>query len=265
MVLETALGTAALAQSAAAPAFMASLSKALPFVNSLSGLFGGSSGPKQPSFQDQVDVQKQFARTAIQWRVEDALRSGIHPLYAIGAPAVSFSPVSVGGSDGPSPGERFQAFGQNLERAVSATQNSGERTNSRLMALSLERGELENTLLRTQIASQMARLQSDQVGPPMAGSNYTMPGQTSSGVLVNPSETTTVGPDASIERAVGPANKLFLNRDGTLSVWPSKEAKESIEDSWYEYEHMWRNRVLPYLQRGAKATAYNFGFRSTPY
>lgn len=253
--------TIQLAQSSG-PSYLSQLGSAIAgnpigALGAVAGLFSGSSGPKQPSFQDQVDVQKQFARTGIQWRVEDAQRSGIHPLYAIGAPAISFSPVSVGGSDGPSLPERLSGFGQDISRAIDSTRNSGQRAEARITSLAIERGELENQMLRLQ----MAKLAADQVGPPMAGSSYSMPGQPASGVLVNPSETTVTGPHPWNEKAAAPANKLFLNADGTVSVWPSAEAKQSVEDSWYEYEHMLRNRIIPAVQNAARRSSAYFGFR----
>lgn len=45
--------------------------------------------------------QERFAKMGIQWRVQDARRAGLHPVYALGGSGVTFSPaasVSPGGS-----------------------------------------------------------------------------------------------------------------------------------------------------------------------
>ena len=50
------------------------------------------------------NMQKQFSQEGIRWKVEDAKRSGIHPLYALGAQTNAASPIFVGGSSGGSSG-----------------------------------------------------------------------------------------------------------------------------------------------------------------
>lgn len=45
------------------------------------------------------DMQKDFAKHGIRWRVQDGLKAGVHPLYAIGANVPSFSPVMSGAGD----------------------------------------------------------------------------------------------------------------------------------------------------------------------
>lgn len=101
-----------------------------------------------------IEMQEDFAKQGIRWKVKDAKAAGVHPLYALGANTVSFSPVSVGGvghSD-PLPGALADA-GQNLGRAVSAMSTPSEKMAE---GLQLENMALQNDLLRTQIASQAA-------------------------------------------------------------------------------------------------------------
>lgn len=110
---------------------------------------------------EQADLQKQFAKNAIQWKVQDSLKAGIHPLYGLGANTVNYSPVSVGGPDMSWLGD----MGQEIDRARMATSGAETRgTTAALESLSLERAGLENDLLRAQIAKTNA-----QVGPPMPG------------------------------------------------------------------------------------------------
>lgn len=117
-----------------------------------------------------IALQKQFAKNGIQWKVEDALKAGVHPLFALGASTQSFSPVSVasGLSEGAS---GFASAGQDIGRAVNATFSKEDRTSAAgkaAQALTLEKGQLENDLLRTQLASQVAKLT-------QAGGNPAMP------------------------------------------------------------------------------------------
>ncbi|UYD39207.1 MAG: hypothetical protein [Wigfec virus K19_143] len=126
-------------------------------IGPVSKLVGGFLGSK--AADKNIKLQKQFAKNAIQWKVNDAKAAGIHPLYALGAQTTSFSPVSVG-MDMPT---ALADMGQDVSRAVAAGSSNAER---QLTALQLERGGLENELLRTQIM----KLKSAQVGPALPGS-----------------------------------------------------------------------------------------------
>jgi hypothetical protein len=53
-------------------------------------------------WQKNYDMQKEFAKHGIQWKVQDAKRAGINPLAALGATTVSGSPIPVGGTSGAS-------------------------------------------------------------------------------------------------------------------------------------------------------------------
>lgn len=44
-----------------------------------------------------IQLQKDFAKHGISWKVQDAKDAGLHPLAALGAQTMSFSPSSVGG------------------------------------------------------------------------------------------------------------------------------------------------------------------------
>jgi len=111
----------------------------------------GAIGSLASSFLDkssadkQMEMQKDFAQKGIQWKVKDAEAAGIHPLYALGANTVSYSPVSVGQPD-------LGAMGQDIGGAIDRVSNPVEKSTGALGALALERAGLENDLLRAQIA-----------------------------------------------------------------------------------------------------------------
>lgn len=118
----------------------------------LGSLFGGSN-------DDTWDHTKTLAKNQIQWKVADAKAAGVSPLYALGAPTMSYS-GSVGGE--PSLGSTLSDMGQDIGRAVAAKQTAPERA---VQALVLEKAGLENEYLREQIASIRARTWRESAPP----------------------------------------------------------------------------------------------------
>lgn len=188
-----------------------------------------------------IKYQKEFAKNAVSWKVADAKNAGIHPLAALGAQTHSFSPVSVGSN--------FGEAGQDISRAIQATQSKGERqdgTTKQLQHLQVQRAGLENQLLASQIAKM------NQAGQPPAS-----PGTESSGlagqgdappytkhepmdvVKVNPSKP---GSEPHPVSDIGWTH----NPDGTYSKVPSKEAKDRLEDfKLPQWQWGIRNQLTP--------------------
>lgn len=142
----------------------------LPLIGSIisagAGLLGGMMNNSAQQSANQANInaseaanrqnyeaQKEFAQQGLRWKVADANAAGVHPLYALGAPPVNFSPSFVGAtSQSSNPGDSLASAGQDIGRAVAATETNEERA---LRALTLERASLENDLLRTQIRRQV--------------------------------------------------------------------------------------------------------------
>lgn len=120
----------------------------------IGGLFGGggSKGSAADLLGRQMDRQEIWNKHQVQWRVEDAKKAGIHPLYALGAQISTPQVPSVVGDSGSSFSDRLSSAGQDIGRAADALLGGKARMAARLDALALERGELENDLLRSQIA-----------------------------------------------------------------------------------------------------------------
>lgn len=137
---------------------------------------------KQQNIQSEA-TQREFAQSGIQWRVQDAIKAGLHPLAALGGSGASFSsPSSAVGSISAAPsrtgvsgggagiGSSVAAMGQDISRAMMA---SGSQDTRQLMMqetmgqLGLERAKLQNDLLKAQLASTITRNMSGQVGPPI--------------------------------------------------------------------------------------------------
>lgn len=120
--------------------------------------------------QQNMALQKQFAQEGIRWKVEDAKAAGIHPVYAMGANTVSFSPVSISGGSSSNWSDTLGNMGQDVSRAIQSTRTAPERRDAFTQtaeALELEGKKLDNDIKRASLASQVAKVRQSQVGPPM--------------------------------------------------------------------------------------------------
>lgn len=188
---------------------------------------------------------------SVQWRVQDARKAGIHPLYALGAPTMQLGAMPVDFSP-------LADIGQNIDRAMEAARDRKERNsarNSRIMggtsaiqsqadALQLENMGLQNDLLRSQIS----RLSADQVPPsfPAMGAMTDIPGQGDMRVQPIPATPVINAPGRSGQEAGVITDYGFARQaDGGLTIVPSNDVKNRIEDSPMEWEWFWRNRVVP--------------------
>lgn len=131
----------------------------------LGGLFSDNSAEKQRAHNEAL--QREFAQNSIQWRVADAKKAGVHPMYALGAPSMSPA-VSISESG---VGKAMGSMGQDISRAMFATQSQETRDtmfNKTLQDLQVQNFTLKNDLL----ASQIAKLKSmgNPPAPPNLGS-----------------------------------------------------------------------------------------------
>lgn len=130
------------------------------------GILGNSQADKDRK------LQKQLAHEGIRLRVNDAKAAGIHPLYALGAPTLSASPVPVGDFG-------ISQAGQDIGRAIDQTMNSDEKKDAvsgALLKLQMENQSLQNDTLRLELASKATRLR-QQNQAPFPGGTTAIPGQ----------------------------------------------------------------------------------------
>lgn len=131
------------------------------------GLLGRKSAEK--ANKENAANQKEFAQNSVQWRVADAQKAGVSPLFALGMSPMSYSPSSVGDT---SLSSSISNMGQNIGRAVSATTGPQGRFDATVQALTVKRMGLENDLLASQIN------QINQPGnPPAIGASHLIAGQ----------------------------------------------------------------------------------------
>lgn len=113
----------------------------------------------------QEALQKEFAQNSIQWKVADAEKAGIHPIYALGGSGSTYSPSTFVGSSDTSVGSAVASSGQDISRALQATRTGDERASAfdkTVQALTVQKMGLENDLLASQVAKTRG-----QLGPPM--------------------------------------------------------------------------------------------------
>lgn len=203
--------------------------------------------------QKNIEMQERFAQHGVRWKVADAQAAGIHPLYALGANTHSFSPVSVGAIPDHSMGQAMANIGQDIGRAIHSTSTVKERqaTAARMTALTEERAELENALLRSQIAK------INQAPNPPLPSNSDMPALTGQGnsttgyVREKPLERVHSQPGRPAQEVGAIPDYGFSRTNSGLTPVPSKDIKEKIEDQFIP-ETMWalRNQLLPNFGKG---------------
>lgn len=122
----------------------------------------------------QMQMQKDFAKSGIRWRVEDARKAGIHPLYALGANTPQYTPTSATFAADTSLGNSFAAAGQDIGRAINSTRTASERETSftrSMQNLQLENAGLDLEIKKTQLASAIARNRDNATPPGPAGSD----------------------------------------------------------------------------------------------
>lgn len=204
-------------------------------LNFVGGFFDRDADRKRA--HENQDLQREFAQNGIRWKVEDANAAGIHPLAAMGAQTTAYQPAFD------SPSTTFAEMGQNLGRAIDSTRTGEERTDARIKALQIERGELENDLLRSQIA----QLNTSK-NPPMPnpdGPNAYL-GPEGARVLEQPTQMNMSDPkNPSKEAGVVPSFTYRRNEDGSLSPIPAMDAKNRQEDSFADLIWSWQNNILP--------------------
>lgn len=105
-------------------------------------------------------MQEEFAQNGIRWRVNDAKKAGIHPLYALGASVPSYTPSSVSFAGDTSLGNSFAAAGQDIGRAINSTRTADERADAftkSMQAIQLESAGVDLEIKKTMLASQIQR------------------------------------------------------------------------------------------------------------
>lgn len=197
-----------------------------------------SSKPSMKNAWETAKIQGYQTSQHLPNLIKGAKEAGIHPLAALGSSVPSFSGgATVGGSD--------SGMGQDIGRAITAGLTGRSRQEARMNELALERGQLENDLLRSQIAKES----SSQVAPALPSPtdrNGAFSGQGDAFNLI-PSQSTASN-SGRPETQAGAINsyQYAATPGGGYSIVRSKDMTERLEDDplgtaeWHI-----RNRIIP--------------------
>lgn len=216
-----------------------------------SGLGGMLDAKSQQEYEREmaernINLQREFAQNGIRWKVEDAVKAGLHPLYALGASTQSFSPVSAG-SNSLEPMDHLANMGQDITRAVASTRTAEERQMAGLQ-LQSARLDIEGKALDNQIrASQLQKMAATGPAVPSNQDNF-VPGQGNSGKLMNvqpvkrgQSQPGALHQEAGWRQHVSQAR----TKTGLMPVIPDSLSESLEDDTAGHLLWTWRNRVMP--------------------
>lgn len=102
--------------------------------------------------RQQMQFQQDYAKSVMQWRVEDAKKAGVHPMAALGMSNPSYSPVSlpsIPSSAGIDASFNPMEFGQSLNYA--ATKAKDRQQQAQMVGLQMRGLELDNEFKQAQI------------------------------------------------------------------------------------------------------------------
>ncbi len=203
--------------------------------------------------------QQAFAEHGVQWRVEDAKRAGLHPLYAIGANTPQYTPTArVGQGDlGRGVARAAQAIGSGIE-AQGRQQASAEVRSLALRQARADAGISETDLAMMQLelsektrAVQENNNQQDQLDVPQ-GMVEGVPSEVTSSEIGNKSRTAGTHPMFKKVRIVdtkwGHVNAAIVDSDdtsegisefgplmasifGTIALWLQEEPRY-VKENW---------------------------------
>lgn len=221
------------------------------------GLFGMSSAKdarEQANAHSlrQEALQREFAQNGITWKVRDAQRAGIHPIYALGSSGASYTPTAQAFTADTSMPAAMAAAGQDIGRAVNATRSGTQRLDAftrTAQALQLEKAGLENEVLRMEIASKAGRIRQENAPAMPIGDNYLIPGQAGSLTVKNKAlERVQSAPGAPQQEHGAIPDVGFARTKTGYAPVPSADVKQRIEDNLIQ-EVMWsiRNNIMPSL------------------
>ena len=104
-------------------------------------------------WQKNYNAQKEFAQNSIQWRVQDAKKAGIHPLYAMGqTPGYTPSDSSYSSAYGEGVSRAMNYIGQamgQLDLSLKKEQVKGEKLNNVNKAVETANNIATSTMAQT--------------------------------------------------------------------------------------------------------------------
>lgn len=209
----------------------------------LGGLFGNEN--QTDNLERQLALRREELQNAVTWRVADARRAGIHPLYALGMQAPQSFPIALDDKVGPAIAEMGQGLGSALHRSMDAVSRDKHQMEMALGSAQLDVMDAQAQMYRSEA---MRNMQAPAAPMPGLGIQRESPGAVSGkfegfegqdavvpGVIdVKPAEV--VSPKAGDKSMVAGINpygeeQWYHNR---LPMMVPRTQGESIEEIWSE-------------------------------
>lgn len=219
------------------------------FIGAGSNILGGvaSAFGSSAASREEYERQKEFAQNSVSWRVQDAKKAGLHPLYALNASAASYSPQAAVGDDyglsaagnsfadiySRSPSKAEKAM-QQQQRLLNDAQLASTKLSMEAQKADILKTKAETSLIRSQIGSSSFGGSNNSFSAPVPSNvpGQSLNGSSAAAALDTHHVLTSGDPNVkSRTRAFGfdkVASQLQfeLKHDGTVAIRPSKENTE---------------------------------------
>lgn len=171
--------------------------------------------------KENIALQYDFAKHGISWKVEDAIKSGLHPLAALGAQVSSAIPSSI------APRNNYQSkTGQN----ISGTINTLIQTKKDLEII--QSMKLDNQLKKLEIKNASKKFKTTVL--PLQDETGHIIGDNISGSANYQPPTLPTKQKFGIESGFGALESYQENADGYLWLMPSDKNADKLESSWFD-------------------------------
>lgn len=189
--------------------------------------------------------QKKFAQSAIQWKVRDAKKAGVSPLFALGAPTTSYQPQSVGNV-----GSGIAAAGQDIGRAVDATSSNLGRARGvagEVIQAQLEGLRIDNDIKRAELASRLATRGQPGTPPgyPDGETQPHIPGQGNATAIEYKKRIAPAGSVPQKSFGVSPEVDMYRTRHGYSPEVPTDLGEAQESQPLAAMQWFMRNKLAP--------------------
>lgn len=187
-----------------------------------------------------LDYQKEFAQNGITWRVQDAVKAGLHPLAALGAQTTSFSPSFVPG-DYSRTGEALSRAGQNIGNYLKGMFNKKAERQADLEMQLLEEEVKTKKLDRILKASGFG--DSPNVIGNLSKNDQLLNEQNATNVVMKPHEITK-SVQTGVSAGVNPLEDRYIDDEKYIWQTINQNLGDTLESSYYDQaKYIWYRTV----------------------
>lgn len=219
-------------------------------VSGIGSIVGGAMQSNQNWKQQKAVMQNQ-----LQWKAADAEKAGISKIYAMGAPAVSYSPSNVGVGTGIA--DASQSIGRAID-ATSTAKGRGSNLANEIASTQLEGLKIDNDIKRAELLSRVSTRSQPGTPPAINDASTTplMDGQGNSAIKLEKKIAPASPHQDNKSFGVSPDVDMYRTKTGYSPEVPTElgEAQESqplAAAQWFI-----RNKLLPSLSDAYKTEPF---------